>query len=164
MIRQGRNPPKRGRAPSKSPSINILFNLLVLGPSLDTPDPPVSIDVSRTGEMRPVTLILLFSGLFPASLPGQRLFYALLFARFQVKRMPLDLFNDVFLLYLAFKAPQGILKGFTLLQSNFRQRTTPPNRSEMDPSSFTRFTGQVKRTLQLTGNSIHPTHNLTPRD
>jgi len=76
--------------------------------------------------------------------------------------MPLDLFNDVFLLYLAFKAPQGIFKGFALLQSNFRQRTTPPNRSQMDLPSFTRFTGQVKRTVQLTGNSSHPIHNLTP--
>ncbi len=61
--------------------------------------------------------------------------------------MSLDLFNDVFLLHLAFEAPQCILEGFALLQSNFRQRTTPPNRSDMDYSSFTRFKGQVKQSL-----------------
>jgi hypothetical protein len=35
--------------------------------------------------------------------------------------------DDVFLLHLAFKTPQSVLKGFTLLQSNFRQTNTPPN-------------------------------------
>ena len=110
-------------------------------------------------------LILLFSSFFAATLPSQRFFYTLLFARFQIKRMPFDFFNDVFLLHLAFKAPQGILEGFALLQSNFRQRTTPPNPSEMDLTSFTSFEGQVKQSLiyPLISRVATPAHadNLT---
>ncbi len=46
------------------------------------------------------------SALFAVSLAGQRFFRALLFARLQVERMPLDFLDDVFLLHLALKAAQ----------------------------------------------------------
>jgi hypothetical protein len=32
-------------------------------------------------------------------------------------------------LYLPLKPPQRVFEGFTLLKSNFRQRTTPPHLS-----------------------------------
>ena len=35
--------------------------------------------------------------------------------------MAFDLFNDVFLLYLALESPQGVFQGFTVLESYFRQ-------------------------------------------
>jgi hypothetical protein len=35
-------------------------------------------------------------------------------------------------LYLPLKPPQRVFEGFTLLQSNFRQRTTPPHGSQLD--------------------------------
>jgi hypothetical protein len=38
-------------------------------------------------------------------------------------------FDNVFLLHFPFEAPQGILKGFSLLKPNFRQTDTPPNPS-----------------------------------
>jgi hypothetical protein len=51
------------------------------------------------------------------------------------------------------------------LQSNFRQRTTPPNPSEMDLTSFTSFEGQVKQSLiyPLISRVATPAHadNLT---
>jgi len=43
--------------------------------------------------------------------------------------MPLDLFNDVFLLHFPFEAPEGIFQCFALLESDFRQMNTPPHRS-----------------------------------
>jgi hypothetical protein len=42
-------------------------------------------------------------------------------ARLQIERMALDLFNDVFLLHLAFEAPEGVFQGFTVLESYFSQ-------------------------------------------
>ena len=35
--------------------------------------------------------------------------------------MALDLFDDVFLLYFAFEAPEGVFQGFTVLESDFCQ-------------------------------------------
>jgi hypothetical protein len=35
--------------------------------------------------------------------------------------MTLDLFDDVFLLHLAFEAPEGVFQGFTVLESYFSQ-------------------------------------------
>jgi len=43
--------------------------------------------------------------------------------------MPLDLFDDVFLLHFPFEAPEGIFQCFALLESDFRQMNTPPHRS-----------------------------------
>src|SRR5207237_2145619 len=72
------------------------------------------------------SLVLLFASFLPAALPRQRFFHTLLFAGLQVKGVTLDLLDDVFLLHLALKTPQCILEGFSLLQSNFSQRTNTP--------------------------------------
>jgi hypothetical protein len=56
----------------------------------------------------------------------------------------LDLLDDVFLLHLALKATQCILEGLSLLQSDFCQLATPPNRSRLDPIVIASFEGQVK--------------------
>ena len=70
-------------------------------------------------------LILFFANLLPVPLASQRLFHALLLAGFQIERMPLYLFNNVFRLYLAFEAAEGVFQRFSLLNSNFRQYLHP---------------------------------------
>jgi len=66
-------------------------------------------------------LILLLASFLAAALARQRLFHALLLARFQIKGVPLDLLDYVFCLYLALEATQGVLQRFALLQSYFCQ-------------------------------------------
>jgi hypothetical protein len=61
---------------------------------------------------------------FAQALARQSLLDPLLFARFQEKRVLLDVFDDVFLLNLALEAPQGALEGFPLIQDHFRQSFT----------------------------------------
>lgn len=77
------------------------------------------------GAHRPVpriaSLVLFFTNLFTITLAGQRFFYALFFARFQIKRMTLYFFNDVFRLNLAFKPPQRVFERLTFLHSNLCQ-------------------------------------------
>jgi hypothetical protein len=73
--------------------------------------------------------ILLLAHLLPGALACEGSFDSFFLSRFQVKGVALDLFDDVLLLHLALKAAQGVLQGFTLLQSNFRQTDTPPNPS-----------------------------------
>jgi len=70
-------------------------------------------------------LILLLANLLPVPFASQRLLYALFLAWFQVERMPLYFLDDVFRLYLAFEAAEGIFQWFTLLHSNFRQYLHP---------------------------------------
>ena len=74
-------------------------------------------------------LVLLLANLLTSALARQRCLYTFLLAGFQVKGVALDLFDNVFLLHFALEAAQRVLKGFTLLQSNFRQTDTPPNPS-----------------------------------
>ncbi len=73
-------------------------------------------------------LILFFTNFFTGTLAGQRGFHAFLLTGFEVKGVTLDLLNNVFLLHFAFETAQGVLEGFTLLKSNFRQTDTPPDR------------------------------------
>jgi hypothetical protein len=47
--------------------------------------------------------------LLPVPLPGKSCLDPFFLSRLQIERMPLDLFDDVFLLHLTFKAPEGIL-------------------------------------------------------
>jgi len=42
--------------------------------------------------------------------------------------MTLDLFNDVFRLYLTFEAAKRIFQRLAILHTNFCQLKTPPNR------------------------------------
>jgi hypothetical protein len=75
------------------------------------------------------TLVLLLANLLTSALASQRGLYPFLFTGFQIKGVALDLFDNVLLLYFALEAAQRVLKGFTLLQPNFRQTDTPPNPS-----------------------------------
>ena len=68
-----------------------------------------------------LSLLNFAPALFPVSLTRKRLLDTQFFARLQVKGMPLDLFNDVFLLYLTLESPEGVFQGFTVLESYFRQ-------------------------------------------
>jgi len=70
-------------------------------------------------------LILLLANLLPVPLASQRLFHALFLAGFQIERMPLYLFDNVFRLYLAFEAAEGVFQRLTLLDPNFRQYLHP---------------------------------------
>jgi hypothetical protein len=66
-------------------------------------------------------LVLLFASLLAAALAGQRLFYTELFARLKVKRMPLYLLDDVFLLNFALETAECVFQRLALLQSYFCQ-------------------------------------------
>jgi hypothetical protein len=57
----------------------------------------------------------------PVSFACQRLLDPQFFARLQIERMALDLFDDVFLLHFAFEAPERVFQGFTVLESYFSQ-------------------------------------------
>jgi hypothetical protein len=83
------------------------------------------------GTGRPFTAgsVLLLANFLARALASERCFYAFLLAGLEVKRVALHFFDNVFLLHFALKAAQSILKGFTLLQSDFRQTDTPPNPS-----------------------------------
>jgi hypothetical protein len=71
-------------------------------------------------------LVLFLTSFLTAPLASQRFFHALFLAWFQVEGVTLDLLDDVFLLNLAFKAAQRVLKGLTLLNSDFRQTLYTP--------------------------------------
>lgn len=65
---------------------------------------------------------LLFSGLrahaahlLPKSLASQSLLDALLFARFEVERVFLDVLNNIFLLNLTLEAPESTLEGLSFI-------------------------------------------------
>jgi len=75
------------------------------------------------------TLVLFLTRFLAATLSSQRFFYSLSLAGLQVKRVTLYFFNNVLSLYLPFEPSQRVFEGFTLLKSNFRQRTTPPHPS-----------------------------------
>lgn len=79
----------------------------------------------RAAALRP--LLLFFPSLLPAALACQGFLDTLLFAGFQIERVALYFLNDVFLLHLPLETAQCVLEGFPLLQSDFCQKTTPPN-------------------------------------
>jgi hypothetical protein len=74
----------------------------------------------------PFSLVLFFACFLAAALASQRFFYSLSLARLQVKRVTLYFFDNVLSLYLPLEPPKRVFEGFTLLKSNFCQRTTPP--------------------------------------
>ena len=77
-------------------------------------------------------LVLFLACFLAAALASQRFFYSLPLAGLQVKRVTLYFLNNVLGLYLPLEPPQRVFEGFTLLKSNFRQRTTPPTPSKLD--------------------------------
>jgi hypothetical protein len=87
-----------------------------------------------SGRRRPIRLsVLLFTSLFPTALACEGFLDTLFLAGLQVKGVALNLLDDVFLLHLTLETTQRVLEGFSLLKSDFRQLTTPPN-----PSRWTR--------------------------
>jgi hypothetical protein len=76
-----------------------------------------------------VASVLFLANFLTGALASERGFYAFLLTGLQVKGVALDLLDNVFLLHFALEAAQGVLEGFPLLQSNFRQTDTPPNPS-----------------------------------
>ena len=72
------------------------------------------------------SLILLFTSFLSASLARQCFFYALSFARFQVKRVTFYFFDNVLGLYLPFEAAKCVFEGFSLLKSYFCQLDYTP--------------------------------------
>ena len=74
-------------------------------------------------------LILFFANFLTSALASKRGFHAFLLTGLQVKGVALDLLNNVLLLHFTLETAQGVLEGFTLLQSNFRQTDTPPDPS-----------------------------------
>jgi hypothetical protein len=66
-------------------------------------------------------LLDVLASLLAVALASQRLFGALLFARFQIERMPFDLFDDVLLLDFALEAAQRAFQSFTILDMDFCQ-------------------------------------------
>jgi hypothetical protein len=65
--------------------------------------------------LRPLGLFDLPATLLPVPLAGKRCLNPLFLARLQIERMPLDLFNDVFLLHFSFEAAEGVFQRFPLL-------------------------------------------------
>jgi len=71
--------------------------------------------------LRPVELFDFPATLLPVPFPGKSGLNPFLFARLQIKRMALDLFDDVFLLHLSLEAPEGVFQRFPLLEPDFSQ-------------------------------------------
>src|ERR1700761_5597158 len=95
------------------------------------------IQLSLFGLAKKPSLLDFAPALFPVSLTRKRLLDPQLLARLQVKGMPLDFFDDVFLLYLALEPPESVFQGFTILESNFRQTydTSKPTTDSPEPLS-----------------------------
>ena len=90
--------------------------------------------------------ILLFANFLASALASQRGFYTFLLTGLEIKGVALDLLDNIFLLHLALETAQGVLEGFTLLQSNFRQQTHPQTRPVGPNSYYKDLTGsQVAR-------------------
>ncbi len=90
----------------------------------------------RCGILLFLRLVLLFPNLLTIAFTSQRLFYTLLLTRLQIKGVPLDLFDDVLGLNLAFETSQRVLKGFALLNSNLCQENTPHDRANRLPLEY----------------------------
>jgi len=96
-------------------------------PSMKMPGIKTGRSVATRFALQDYCLLRFPAALLPVPFTGEGGFNPLLLTWLQIEGMALDLFNDVFLLYLPLKATKGIFKSFALLQSYFCQRTTPPN-------------------------------------
>ena len=83
----------------------------------------------RVSERPAFSSVLLLACFLAAALASQCFFYSFPLAGLQVKRVTLYFLDNVLGLYLPLEPPQRVFEGFTLLKSNFRQRTTPPHSS-----------------------------------
>ena len=78
------------------------------------------------GSGPPSNLIRFPTLLLAQSLPRKCFFCPALLAGFHVEAVLLDFLDDVFLLHLALKTPQGIFQGFTLLDDDFSHFVNSP--------------------------------------
>ena len=97
---------------------------LILGSAAPSRDENGRATPTRSGPPR--QLIRFPPLLLAQSLPRKRFFGPALFAGFHVEAVLLDFLDDVFLLHLALKTPQGILQGFTLLDDDFSHVINSP--------------------------------------
>src|SRR5258708_22412940 len=101
--------------------------------------------------------------LLAQSLPRKRFFGPALLAGFHVEAMLLDFLDDVFLLHLTLKTPQGVLQGFTLLDDDFSHCiSSPPIRfglvscgTSRQPSSC-RIGGELIQWLKSSSKRVNP--------
>ena len=78
------------------------------------------------GKAACLQLFLFFPRFLAAAFTRQSFLGAPFFAGLQVEGVPLDLLDDVFLLYLALKTPKGVFQRFSFLKSYFRQTYKHP--------------------------------------
>ena len=88
--------------------------------------PVIDLNICRifetAGPVVPQSRLLDFPAIFlPVSFTGKRLLCPELLARLQVKRVSLNLFDDVLLLDLPLEATKGVFKRFALLKLYFSQ-------------------------------------------
>jgi hypothetical protein len=105
---------------------------------------PLTNNEGRSESNGPRFLFRLFTSLLPAALARQSFFHTLLLAGFQIKGVPLDLLDNIFLLHLTLKAPECVFEGLALLQSDFCQRKNTPKPVLCGQSFIARFSSQVK--------------------
>jgi hypothetical protein len=70
---------------------------------------------------RPTRLFDFPATLLPVPFTSQCLLDPQFLAWLQIERMPLDLFDDVFLLHFPLEASKGVFQGFTFLEPYFSQ-------------------------------------------
>jgi hypothetical protein len=87
-------------------------------------------------------LLRFFAGLFAIPFPRQRFFHATLLTGLQIEGVALDFLNDVFLLDLPLEPAQCVFKGFTLLNSNFRQKKYTSRHPHVGSFMITQFRAQ----------------------
>jgi len=101
----------------QQPKRSLPYGGLILGSA--APSREENGRATPTGSGPPLKLVRFPPLLLAQSLPRKRFFRPALLAGFHVEAVLLDFLDDVFLLHLALKAPQGILQGFTLLDDDF---------------------------------------------
>ena len=106
------------------PKTSLLYGGLILGSA--APSREENGVATPTGSEPPPQLIRFPPLLLAQSLPRKRFLCPALLAGFHVEAMLLDFLDDVFLLHLAFKTPQGIFQRFTLLDDDFSHCINSP--------------------------------------
>src|SRR5258708_36377256 len=106
------------------PKTSLLYGGLILGSAALSREENGR--ATPTGSEPPPQLIRFPPLLFAQSLPRKCFLSPALLAGFHVEAMLLDFLDDVFLLHLALKTPQGIFQGFTLLNDAFSHFSNPP--------------------------------------
>ena len=83
---------------------------------------PIGVKNHLDGLLKGKGLFNFARALLAVALPGEGFLRAPLFSWFQVERVTLDFFYDIFLLYFTFEAPKGAFQGLAILEMDFRQK------------------------------------------